>query len=211
VDLQHQGANDEFWYACVPTNLAGELQSCIGTAFREGQLSIDGQPAGVVSIFPWIFTGGVDPYFWRPIPAPQALNFIPYRVDVTPFAGVVSDGNPHRFAIKVTNNSRYFSTTATLLLYLDHGSKQVTGAVTKNTRGEDSRAIKTRMSWPLEMELSVNFDKGGNFTTQVGRVKQAYNRSDSDGEPGSVVSNSGEWADTYPTREGQSGSQRYFS
>jgi hypothetical protein len=300
VVLQHQGANDEFWYTCVPNDLTGPLQSCAGTAFREGQLSIDGQPAGVVPIFPWIFTGGIDPLFWRPIPAPQALNFVPYRVDVTPFAGVLSDGKPHRFAIKVTNNSRYFQTTATLLLYLDHDSKQITGRIMENTigapapsvkpdlvtaadgtvsgtvtttssrqfvlsgwvktshgrvkteirqqidfsnaqqfvapislpqtfvqnitqstsiwstttvrgGGEDARETTTRMSWPLEVDLTVDFDAGGNFTTQVGKIKQAYNRVDSDGDSSSLISNSGEWADTFPTAVGQSGSQRYFS
>src|SRR5580692_2891066 len=297
VVLQHQGANDEFWYTCVPNNLTGALQSCAGTAFREGQLAIDGQPAGVVPIFPWIFTGGIDPYFWRPIPAPQALNFIPYRVDVTPFAGVLSDGQPHQFAINVTNDSNYFQTTATLLLYLDHDATQVTGEVTENTIGapapavtpelttsadgtvsgtvsttssrkfvlsgwaqtshgrveteitqqidfsnvqqfvaptsapvafvqnivqstsilsstrvrggdDDGRESTTRMSWPLEVDLTI--PPAASFT-QVGRVRQAYHRVDSDGEKKSVVSNSGEWADTYPTKVGQSGSQRYFS
>jgi len=299
VILQHQGANDEFWYACVPTNLAGELQSCVGTAFREGQLSIDGQQAGVVPIYPWIFTGGVDPFFWRPIPAPQALNFVPYRVDVTPFAGVLSDGQPHRFAIKVTNDSQYFSTTATLLLHLDHRSTQVTGAVTQNTIGTPSPAVNAvlntdpttgtvtgtvtttssrqfvlagwvktshgrirsevaqkidfsnvqqfvspqslpevfvqnirqstaissttkvqggrrsgetsvRMSWPLELDLTVNIDQSGGFVSQIGNVKQAYNRVESAGDFAGLVSNSGEWADTYPTQQGQSGSQRFF-
>src|SRR6266481_3614536 len=299
VILQHQGANDEFWYTCVPTNLAGQLQSCVGTAFREGQLSIDGQQAGVVPIFPWIFTGGVDPYFWRPIPAPQALNFVPYRVDVTPFAGVLSDGQPHRFAIKVTNDSQYFSTTATLLLHLDHRSTQVTGAVTQNTIGTPSPAVNAvlntdpttgtvagtvtttssrqfvlagwvktshgrirtevaqtidfsnvqqfvspqslpetfvqnirqstaissttkvqggrrsgetsvRMSWPLEMDLTVNIDQSGGFVSQIGKVKQAYSRVESGGDLASLVSNSGEGADTYPTQQGQSGSQRFF-
>ena len=298
VVLQHQGANDEFWYACVPDDLTGPLQSCAGTAFREGQLSIDGQPAGVVPIFPWIFTGGIDPYFWRPIPAPQALNFVPYRVDVTPFAGPLSDGKPHRFAIQVTNNSQYFQTTATLLLYLDHGAKQVTGEVTEDTIGapapvvtpvlattadgtvsgtvtttssrkfilsgwvktshgrvkteisqqidfsnaqqfvapatapvayvqnitqstsiasttrvrgggdEAARKRTTRMSWPLEVNLAI--PPTASFT-QVGKVRQAYNRVDSDGENSSVVSNSGEWADDYPTHAAQSGAQRYFS
>jgi len=299
VILQHQGANDEFWYACVPTNLAGQLQSCVGTAFREGQLSIDGQQAGVVPIFPWIFTGGLDPYFWRPIPAPQALNFVPYRVDVTPFAGVLSDGQPHRFALKVTNDSQYFSTTATLLLHLDRRSTQMTGAVTQNTIGTPSPAVNAvlntdpttgtvtgtvtttssrqfvlagwvktshgrirtevaqtidfsnvqqfvspqslpeafvqnirqstaissttrvqggrrsgetsvRMSWPLEMDLTVNIDQSGGFVSQIGKVKQAYSRVDSTGDFASLVSNSGEWADTYPTQQGQSGSQRFF-
>lgn len=298
VVLQHQGANDEFWYACVPNDLTGPLQSCAGTAFREGQLTIDGQPAGVVPIFPWIFTGGIDPFFWRPIPAPQALNFVPYRVDVTPFAGLLSDGKPHRFAIHVTNNSQYFQTTATLLLYLDHDAKQVTGEVTENTIGapapvvtpaltttadgtvsgtvtttssrkfvlsgwvktshgrvkteisqqidfsnvqqfvspasapvayvqnitqstsiasttkvhgggdEAARKMTTQMSWPLEVDLTIPPTAS---YTQVGSVRQAYNRVDSDGDSSSVVSNSGEWADTYPTTAGQSGAQRYFS
>src|ERR1700741_4654717 len=86
---------DEFWYSCVPNDVANELQSCGGTAFREAEISIDGQPAGVAPVYPWIYTGGVDPYLWRPTPGVQALNFMPYRVDLTPFAGQLSDGNPH--------------------------------------------------------------------------------------------------------------------
>jgi hypothetical protein len=300
VILQHQGANDEFWYTCVPSELAGALQSCSGTAFREGQVSIDGQPAGVVPIYPWIFTGGIDPYLWRPIPAVQALNFVPYRVNLTPFAGLLSDGQPHKLAINVTNNSRYFSTTATLLLFLDHGSRHVTGEVTKNTIGAPSPNITTqgidpkadpvtgtvtttssrsivlagwvltshgkvrteiretigfsnvqdfvvpsgtsmfvqkvaqltgissvttvqsgdrtrrsavRMTWPLKVDI-VSLD---NFTTGwTTKIQQAYDRTEAlSGDDGievrSVVSNSGEWADDYPTTTIQSGAQRYFS
>jgi hypothetical protein len=305
VVLQHQGANDEFWYTCVPDKWSDALQSCVGTAFREGEVSIDGQPAGVVPIYPWIFTGGIDPYLWRPIPAVQALNFIPYRVDLTPFAGVLSDGQPHRLAINVFNNSQYFSTTATLLLYLDRGSKRVTGQVTRNTlaaaptpalqdglstakdgtvsgnltisslrqfviegwvhtshgrvrtqvsnridftnsqdfvapqvlplalvqnikqlttissvttirAGERSREIATQMSWPLDADFTVNLDGGGNLVSQLASVRQAYDRSDTVSREGkvtfhSVVSNSGAWADEYPSTKGQAGSQHYFS
>lgn len=78
---------DEFWYTCVPNDVATELESCGGTAFREAEVSIDGTPAGVAPVYPWIYTGGVDPFFWEPIPGVQTLNFIPYRVDLTPFAG----------------------------------------------------------------------------------------------------------------------------
>src|SRR5262249_13937967 len=49
-------AGDEFWYTCVPDNVAGELQSCGGTGFRETQVTIDGQPAGVAPLYPWIYT-----------------------------------------------------------------------------------------------------------------------------------------------------------
>jgi hypothetical protein len=146
VVLQHQGANDEFWYTCVPNDLSAELESCAGTGFREGEVSIDGVPAGVVPIYPWIFTGGIDPLLWRPIPGVQTLNFEPYRVDLTPFAGVLSDGNPHQIAISVFNDSNFFSTTATLLVFLDHGTRRVTGGVTLNTLAAPAPAVKTDLA-----------------------------------------------------------------
>ncbi len=129
-------SGDEFWYTCAPSDVAGELYNCGSTGFREGEVSIDGQPAGVAPIYPWIYTGGIDPYLWRPIPGVHTLNFEPYRVDLTPFAGVLSNGQPHTVALNVYNADGYFSATATLLLYLDAGSSQVTGAVTSNTIGQ---------------------------------------------------------------------------
>ena len=126
-------SNDEFWYACVPNDVAAELFSCGNTGFRESEITIDGQPAGVAPVYPWIYTGGIDPYLWRPIPGVQTLNFTPYRVDLSPFASILSDGNPHTVALSVFNADSYFSATATLLVYQDHGSTQVTGALTKNT------------------------------------------------------------------------------
>ncbi len=126
-------SNDEFWYTCVPNDVAGELQSCPGTAFRESEVTIDGTPAGVAPVYPWIYTGGIDPYLWRPIPGVQTMNFLPYRVNLTPFASMLDDGQPHTIALSVYNANGYFSATASLLLYLDSGSTQVTGAVTENT------------------------------------------------------------------------------
>lgn len=126
-------SNDEFWYTCVPNDVAGELQSCPGTAFRESEVTIDGTPAGVAPVYPWIYTGGIDPYLWRPIPGVQTMNFLPYRVNLTPFAAMLDDGQPHTIALSVYNANGYFSATASLLLYLDSGSTQVTGAVTENT------------------------------------------------------------------------------
>ncbi|HEY2391943.1 MAG TPA: peptide-N4-asparagine amidase [Candidatus Angelobacter sp.] len=128
-------AGDEFWYTCVPDDVAGELQSCGGGAFRESQVTIDGTPVGVAPVYPWIYTGGIDPLLWRPIPGVQTLNFAPYRVDLTPFAGVLSNGQPHQVAVSVFGANNGFSTTATLLVFQDHGSNQVTGEVTRNTIG----------------------------------------------------------------------------
>jgi hypothetical protein len=136
LDVFAQGqSDDEFWYTCAPNDVAGELFSCGSTAFREGEVSIDGQPAGVAPIYPWIFTGGIDPFLWQPIPGVHTLNFEPYRVDLTPFAGLLDNGQQHTVAVSVYNADQYFSATASVLLYEDHGSSQVTGSVTTNTIG----------------------------------------------------------------------------
>ena len=128
---------DEQWFLCPPTDLESELIGyCGNTGFREAEITIDGTPAGVASVYPWIYTGGIDPYLWAPIPGVQTLNFIPYRVDLTPFAGVLSNGEAHTIALSVYNTEYYFNVYATLLLYQDHGSTQVTGAVTQNTMSE---------------------------------------------------------------------------
>lgn len=125
-------SNDEFWYFCVPNDQTSTLESCGNTAFRETEVSIDGQPAGVAPISPWIFTGGIDPYLWQPIPGVQTLDFKPYRVDLTPFAGLLANGQ-HTVAVSVFNADSYFLATANLLAYTDHGSKQVTGGILSNT------------------------------------------------------------------------------
>ena len=164
VFAQSQSA-DEFWYTCVPNDVAGELESCPGTSFRESEVTIDGTPAGVAPVYPWIYTGGIDPFLWFPIPGVQTLNFVPHRVDLTPFAGQLDDGNPHTIALSVFNADNYFSATASLLLYLDHGSTQVTGAVTQNTLTPPSPTIKENLSVSKSGNVSgsVNTFAGHNF------------------------------------------------
>src|SRR5207245_1011257 len=60
---------DEFWYASQPDAYANANGLCGGGAFREIEISIDGTLAGVVWPFPYVFTGGINAYLWRPIPA----------------------------------------------------------------------------------------------------------------------------------------------
>jgi hypothetical protein len=158
-------AGDEFWYTCVPNDVANELQSCGATGFRETEVTIDGQPAGVVPVYPWIYTGGIDPLLWRPIPGVQTLNFVPYRVDLTPFAGLLSNGKPHTVSVNVFNANSGFSTTATLLVFQDHGATQVTGAVTKNTLAAAPTPTVTE---------NLTTDAGGNIS---GNVAVTSNRS----------------------------------
>ena len=124
---------DEQYFLCAPNDVAGDLFTCGNTAFRETEVSIDGTPAGVAPIYPWIFTGGLDPYLWFPIPGLQTLQFKPYHVDLTPFAAILSNGKPHTVAISVDNADNYFQAIATFYAFQDPGSKHVTGALTRDT------------------------------------------------------------------------------
>jgi Peptide N-acetyl-beta-D-glucosaminyl asparaginase amidase A len=175
-------SNDEFWYTCVPNDVASELQSCGNTGFREAEISVDGQPAGVAPVYPWIYTGGIDPFLWAPLPGVQTLNFVPYRVDLTPFAGMLSNGQAHTVAVSVFNADNLFLATATLLIFQDHGATQVTGAVTANTIG----AAPT----PKVVE-NLQTDAAGDITGTVnvsstrefhvaGFVKTSHGRVDTD-------------------------------
>jgi hypothetical protein len=146
LDVVTQGQqSDEFWYTCVPNNLTTELESCGGTAFREAEISVDGQPAGVAPVYPWIFTGGIDPFLWVPAPGVQTLDLLPYRINLTPFAGLLSNGQQHTVAMNVLNVNSQFSVTASLLLFEDHGSQQVTGAVTEDTIKTPNPVITTNL------------------------------------------------------------------
>ncbi|HEY6304278.1 MAG TPA: peptide-N4-asparagine amidase [Terriglobales bacterium] len=164
-DVFAQSQNDdEFWYACVPNNLASELESCSGTAFREADVTIDGTPAGVAPVYPWIFTGGIDPFLWIPIPGAQTMNFKPYQVNLTPFAALLSDGQPHTIALSVFNADNYFSATAALRLYLDRNATQITGATTSNT---------LTVPVPTVVE-NINTDKNGNIHGTI-NTKSSHN------------------------------------
>lgn len=178
LDVFLQGQQtDEFWYTCFPNDLAGKLNNCGGTAFREGEITLDGQPAGVAPVYPYIFTGGIDPYLWIPIVGVDTLNFKPYRVNLTPFAASLNDGKPHTIAVSVYNDDNYFSANAALLVYTDHGSSTVTGALVSNgtsasptetvvenvkfdKSGNAKGTIKTTSTHPVSLDGYVNTSKG---------------------------------------------------
>ena len=185
LDIYSQSqSGDEFWYTCVPSDVAGELFSCGNTGFRETEVTIDGQPAGVAPVSPWIFTGGIDPYLWFPLPGVQALNFIPMRVDLTPFAGLLSNGQQHTVSLSVFNANGYFEDTATLLLYTDHGAAQVTGGVMRNTLGAapvpvvaENLVVGNTITGSVKVSSNRQYTISGYVNTSAGRVTTRVNRT----------------------------------
>ncbi|GLQ89103.1 hypothetical protein GCM10007898_26750 [Dyella flagellata] len=111
-------------------------QGCNGGNFQELQVNVDNTPAGIAPAFPdviadlnWIIPNSAD----QPITTLEMLNFKPYRVDLTPFAGVLSAPGSHSISISTLATDTNGAGGATLLAYLDPNSSQVSGAVTLNT------------------------------------------------------------------------------
>ncbi|KAI1091468.1 hypothetical protein F5B19DRAFT_262821 [Rostrohypoxylon terebratum] len=97
---------EEFWFTNVPTEYVHTFPSNDGwlypySPFREVQVLIDGQLAGVSWPFPILFTGGVDPGAWRPIVGIDAFELSPFEIDITPWLGLLTDGRPHTFQLRV--------------------------------------------------------------------------------------------------------------
>jgi hypothetical protein len=178
-------SSDEFWYFCVPNDETSNLESCGNTAFRETEIWIDGKPAGVAPVYPWIYTGGIDPYLWEPIPGVQTLDFKPYRVDLTPFAGVLSDGTQHTVSVSVYNADSYFLATANLLVFEDHGAKTVTGGILTNTLTEPNPVVQEDIvtgSGPtytgsVTVGSNRSFTISGYVNTSHGRVETTLNQT----------------------------------
>jgi hypothetical protein len=177
-------SDDEFWYTCVPNDVASELESCGNTGFRETEITIDGQPAGVAPVFPWIFTGGIDPFLWFPIPGVQTLNFIPYRVNLTPFAGLLSNGKPHTVSLSVFNADNFFSATASMLLYLDHDTPQITGAITQNTLKGPSPVVMEKVNvqptftkGTVGVSSKRSFEISGFVNTSRGKIRTTVSQN----------------------------------
>jgi hypothetical protein len=118
-------AAEEFWWSNVlssDTRVFGNESVLYGhSPFRELQLFIDGNMAGVAWPFPVIFTGGIVPGFWRPIVGigtsspciytskvytdvfrqSDAFDLREDEIDISPFIPVLNDGKPHTFEIRV--------------------------------------------------------------------------------------------------------------
>lgn len=163
-------AVDEQWYMCIddadvkrtrdfslgPPNAGDPLEQCGNGNHREVAVDIDGQPAGRAPVYPWTYTGGVDPHLWRPTPGIQTLDFTPYRVNLTPFAAKLNDGKPHTVTVRVPGAHHFFSLAANLLIYRDHDRQIVSGQLLQNTLAAQQGH--------LEPHVQRHFEHGSNGT-----------------------------------------------
>jgi hypothetical protein len=171
----------------VPDEDTVKLGQDGGTSFREVEIAVDGRAAGVAPVFPWIYTGGINPSLWMPIPGVQTLNFKAFRVNLTPFAGLLDDGKPHTVSVSVYNARDNFATAAALLIYRDPHLAKVTGAVTKDTLSSVPRPSaltpfadpKATTIGPVSVTSDRTFTIVGYVLTSWGRMQTTIKQSSS--------------------------------
>jgi hypothetical protein len=135
VSIKGNGC-DEQWFTDVPDSVSALYPSaglCGHGPYRDVSAAIDGTPAGVTQYFPYIYTGGIVPTLWRPIPAVGTFDMTPEVLDVTPFVGRLVEGGSHDIALTVANIGDVWNLAANLLLYTDHGAATTSGALTADT------------------------------------------------------------------------------
>lgn len=120
------GPCEEFWWS--------EPEQCgVGGPFRDVAVWIDGTLAGVAPVYPVLFTGASGPGLWEPIPSPRAWDLRPYRVDLTPFVGELTNGQPHTVSLGVLGAAYtpgdYWRVGANLLEWTGQPGAAVSGAL----------------------------------------------------------------------------------
>jgi hypothetical protein len=139
------GGCDEQWFTAVPDDLAARYPDwlCGGGPYREVQVSVDGIPAGAAQVYPVVYTGGIVPTLWRPIPAIDSFVTLPYNLDLTPFAALLSNGSAHSVTLTPFGDNDYWLVDATLFLDENPGHVPTTGGLTRDTLSLTPKVVTT--------------------------------------------------------------------
>ncbi|MEU4494119.1 peptide-N4-asparagine amidase [Streptomyces sp. NPDC023998] len=176
------GGCEEYWYLTVPD---AAPYSCKATAgpYREAQIKVDGELAGIAAPFPTVWTGGwSNPFLWYVIPGPRAFDIKPIQFDLTPFAARLNDGRPHRVEVSVAGvpaGQTGWSTPTNVLVWQDEASTVVTGAL---TRHEESAPVNSVTYTPgsehrLDTKGAHRLTVTGYLNTSHGRVTTTVSRA----------------------------------
>ncbi|HTJ66347.1 MAG TPA: peptide-N4-asparagine amidase [Actinospica sp.] len=170
---------EEFWYSNVPDNDAADIANgyCSGGTYREVGVEVDGKLAGIAQVYPVIYSGGINPMMWRPIMSVDSVRTEPYTMNLTPFAGLLSDGKQHTITIvPPADISDVWMVDATMFLTTDAHAGHTGGAVTADTIAA-APALTTTITSPasgtnlITADASRDWSVSGYVDTSRGRVR----------------------------------------
>ncbi|MGX1883000.1 peptide-N4-asparagine amidase [Streptomyces sp. NPDC055287] len=176
------GGCEEYWYLSVPEEAPYSCRTPDGP-YREVQIKVDGQLAGIAAPFPTVWTGGwSNPFLWYVIPGPRAFDIKPIQYDLTPFAARLNDGRPHRVEVSVVGvpeGQTGWSTPVNVLVWQDKGSEVVTGALTRHDNGApaNSSAYTAGREHRLDTRGGHRLTVSGHVNTSHGRVVTTVDRT----------------------------------
>lgn len=177
VTLKGNGC-DEQWFSGVPDDVAARYPDagmCGHGPYREAAVALDGTAAGAVTTFPHIYSGGIVPTLWRPVPAIGTFALYPETLDVTPFAGRLVDGGSHDLAVTVPGANDNWDVVATVLLYTDHHAARTSGALTTDRVAASANPTTTEKPLPgngtrVDVRAGRDDVTAGYVDTSAGRV-----------------------------------------
>ncbi|KAG9223229.1 hypothetical protein PLEOSDRAFT_1101341 [Pleurotus ostreatus PC15] len=135
---------EEFWYLNTPDEFIDTFPPDAGLIgkgpFREVQVLVDGQLAGVVWPHAVIYTGGITPSNWRPLTSFGAYDQPTYWISITPFIPQLLTANrSHTITLRVQGqgsnpsiNSNWFVSGS---VHIRKGKGKITGKLTKHEVG----------------------------------------------------------------------------
>ncbi|MEU0030963.1 peptide-N4-asparagine amidase [Streptomyces sp. NPDC006335] len=176
------GGCEEYWYLAVPSNAPYSCQAD-GGPYREVQITVDGRLAGVAAPFPTVWTGGwSNPFLWYVVPGPRAFDVKPIEYDLTPFAGILNDGRPHRVEVSVVGvpeGQAGWSTPVNVLVWQDAKRAHVTGKLTAHSSGDltNSSTYTPGSEHRVDTEGDHRLTVAGYVDTSHGRVTTTVRRS----------------------------------
>ncbi|MFK4066986.1 peptide-N4-asparagine amidase [Streptomyces sp. NPDC029674] len=171
------GGCEEYWYLTVP-DAAPYSCKADGGPYREVQVKVDGRLAGIAAPFPTVWTGGwSNPFLWYVVPGPRAFDIKPIEYDLTPFAGILNDGRPHRVEVSVAGVPEAqtgWSTPVNVMVWQDEKSDRVTGRLTRHKEGD--LANKSTYSPGSGGEAHRLDTEGGHRLSVSGYVNTSHGR-----------------------------------
>ncbi|WP_427167861.1 peptide-N4-asparagine amidase [Streptomyces sp. C1-1] len=176
------GGCEEFWYLAVPDKAPYSCQAD-GGPYREVQIKVDGQLAGIAAPFPHVWTGGwSNPFLWYVVPGPRAFDVKPIEYDLTPFAGLLNDGRPHRLDVSVVGvpeGQSGWSAPVDVLVWQDAKSSHVTGKLTAHEVGDLANSSTYTAGSPerVDTDAGHRLTVAGYVDTSHGRVTTTVSRS----------------------------------
>ncbi|MEV7028902.1 peptide-N4-asparagine amidase [Streptomyces sp. NPDC093272] len=177
------GGCEEFWYLTVADPAPYSCKADHGP-YREVRIAVDGHTAGIAAPFPNVWTGGwSNPFLWYVVPGPRAFDVEPVEYDLTPFAGLLDDGRPHRVEVSVAGvpeGQTGWSTSVNVLVRQDPHRARLTGGLLAD---QASEPVNSSVYTPGPGVYRVDTDAGHRLTvsgyldTSHGRVTTTVSRT----------------------------------